>query len=136
MNSRERFLKVMRYEPVDRVPYFEEGIRDEVIEAWKKQGLPENREISTLFETDGREEIFPDLEPRPDMKKWPVTIKELEDFKSHLNPFDPARLPENWKTVSMNIKIAIMWLCFAFIAAFFCPWGSMTGPGFWMLLPN
>lgn len=96
MNSRERFLKVMRYEPVDRVPYFEEGIRDEVIEVWKKQGMPENREISTLFETDRREEIFPDLEPRPELNQWPVTRQELADFKRCLNPSDPARLPENW----------------------------------------
>ena len=96
MNSRERFLKVMRYEPVDRVPYFEEGIRDEVIEAWKKQGMSENVEISTLFESDRREEIFPDLEPRPALKKWPVTIQELNDFKNCLNPYDPSRLPENW----------------------------------------
>jgi hypothetical protein len=58
MNSRERFIKVMRYEPVDRVPYFEEGIRDEVINVWRKQGLPESAEISTLFETHYREEIF------------------------------------------------------------------------------
>jgi hypothetical protein len=104
MNSRERFLKVMQYEPVDRVPYFEEGIRDEVIEAWKKQGMPENTEISTLFETDRREEIFPDLEPRPDMKKWPVTIKELKDFKNHLDTCDPARLPENWENLIHEYK--------------------------------
>ncbi len=96
MNSRERFLKVMQYEPIDRVPYFEEGIRDEVIEVWKKQGLPENTEISTLFETDRREEIFPDLEPVPELKKWPTTRQELKAFKNYLNPFDPARLPENW----------------------------------------
>lgn len=86
----------MQYEPVDRVPYFEEGIRDEVIEVWKKQGLPENTEISTLFETDRREEIFPDLEPVPELKKWPATRQELKAFKNYLNPFDPARLPENW----------------------------------------
>jgi uroporphyrinogen decarboxylase len=104
MNSRERFLKVMQYEPVDRVPYFEEGIRDEVIEAWKKQGMSENTEISTLFETDRREEIFPDLEPRPDMKKWPVTIKELKDFKNHLDTCDPARLPENWENLIHEYK--------------------------------
>lgn len=96
MNSRERFQKVMRYEPVDRVPYFEEGIRDEVIENWKKQGLVENTEMSTLFETDRREEIYPDLEPRPELKKWPVTREELRDFKNYLNPYDLERLPENW----------------------------------------
>jgi uroporphyrinogen decarboxylase len=96
MNSRERFAKVMRYEPVDRVPYFEEGIRDEVIAAWKKQGMSENSDISTLFETDRREEIFPDLEPIPELKKWPVTRQDLKDFKNYLNPSDPARLPEKW----------------------------------------
>jgi hypothetical protein len=104
MNTRERFLKVMRYEPVDRVPYFEEGIRDEVIEAWKKQGLPENTEISILFETDRREEIFPDLEPRSELKKWPVTLRELNDFKNYLNPLDPARLPENWNNRIRDYK--------------------------------
>jgi hypothetical protein len=96
MNSRERFINVMRYEPVDRVPYFEEGIRDEVIDVWKKQGLSENIQLSALFETDRREEIFPDMEPRPELKKWPVTIQDLKDFKKYLNPSDPERMPENW----------------------------------------
>jgi hypothetical protein len=96
MNSQERFTKVMRYEPVDRVPYFEEGIRDEVINVWRQQGLPESTEISALFGTDHREEIFPDIEPRPELKKWPVTTEDLKDFKSHFDPSDPERLPENW----------------------------------------
>jgi hypothetical protein len=89
-------MAVIRYEPVDRVPYFDEGIRDEVIDVWKKQGLSENVEISTLFETDRREEIFPDMEPRPELQKWPVTIQELKDFKKSLNPSDPERIPKNW----------------------------------------
>ena len=40
MNSRERFLETMRFGRPDRVPYFEEGIRKEVVRAWRKQGLP------------------------------------------------------------------------------------------------
>jgi hypothetical protein len=96
MNSQERFNKIMKHEAVDRVPYFEEGIRDEVIEVWKKQGLSDNIKISTLFETDRREEIFPDMEPRPVLKKWPVTLQDLKDFKKYLNPSDPERMPENW----------------------------------------
>ena len=104
MNSRERFIKVMRHKPVDRVPYFEEGIRDEVIEAWKKQGLPANTRISSLFETDRREELFPDMEPRPDLKQWPTTKKELKDFKDYLDPYDPERLPENWNNLIREYK--------------------------------
>jgi hypothetical protein len=95
MNSQERFNKIMKYEAVDRVPYFEEGIRDEVIEVWKKQGLSDNIQLSALFETDRREEIFPDMEPRPELKKWPVTLQDLKDFKKYLNPSDPERMPEN-----------------------------------------
>ncbi len=40
MNSRRRFLETMQYGTPDRVPYFEEGIRDEVLKVWHSQGLP------------------------------------------------------------------------------------------------
>jgi hypothetical protein len=40
MNSRQRFLETMRYGKPDRAPYFEEGIRDEVLAVWRQQGLP------------------------------------------------------------------------------------------------
>jgi|GEM_PF-1500566 hypothetical protein len=33
MTSAERFREIMRFGSPDRVPYFEEGIRDEVIKA-------------------------------------------------------------------------------------------------------
>ena len=65
MTSRESFLKTMRYEKTDRVPYFEEGIRKDVIKAWRKQGLTKKAELSEMFSTDRREEIETDLEPRP-----------------------------------------------------------------------
>jgi hypothetical protein len=57
MTSRERFLKTMRYEKADRVPYFEEGIRKDVIKAWRTQGLTKKAELSEMFSTDRREEI-------------------------------------------------------------------------------
>jgi uroporphyrinogen decarboxylase len=38
-----------------------------------------------------------DLDPRPELKKWPTTEKDLELFRQHLNPDDPKRLPEQWK---------------------------------------
>ncbi len=104
MNVRERFKRTMRYEPVDRAPYFEEGVRPEVLEVWKKQGLAENADLSQMFPSDPREEIFPDMEPRPKPERWPSSTSELEGFKSLLNPHDPGRLSENrdeneeWKT--------------------------------------
>jgi Uroporphyrinogen decarboxylase (URO-D) len=96
MTSRERFLKTMRYEKTDRVPYFEEGIRKDVIKAWRTQGLTQTAELSEMFSTDRREEIEVDLEPRPKLKKWPDSRNELNVLRKSLNPDDSRRLPKKW----------------------------------------
>ena len=54
MNSRQRFLETMQYGTPDRAPYFEEGIRDEVLKAWHAQGLLPKVDISKLFPSDRR----------------------------------------------------------------------------------
>ena len=96
MTSRERFLKTMRYEKPDRVPYFEEGIRKEVIRAWRKQGLPKNADLTRMFLSDGHEEIELDLEPRPRPKKWPASRNGLDRLRKGLDPQDSRRLPRQW----------------------------------------
>ena len=96
MTSRERFLRTMRYNKPDRVPYFEEGIRKEVIKAWRKQGLPRNADLSRMFPSDGREEIEVDLDPRPMFKKWPTARYELDFLRSNLDSQDSRRLPKEW----------------------------------------
>ena len=39
MTHKERFLRYMRHEPVDRFPVWVGGPRESTLEAWKKQGL-------------------------------------------------------------------------------------------------
>jgi len=56
MNSRERFLEPLRFGQTDRVPYFQEGIRPDVLRAWSRQGLRSADELSSLFPIDGRQE--------------------------------------------------------------------------------
>jgi uroporphyrinogen decarboxylase len=97
MNSRERFLETMRFGRPDRVPYFEEGIRKEVLKAWRKQGLGVGADLTKMFTTDVREEIELDVDPHPWPKRWPTTPAELKAFQRRLNPNDPSRLPENWQ---------------------------------------
>ena len=43
MNARERFNRVMHFQPVDHVPDEEFGYWDETLQVWHMQGLP--REI-------------------------------------------------------------------------------------------
>jgi len=42
MNDRERFLQVMAFEPVDRVPNYELCCWGQTIERWFKEGMPED----------------------------------------------------------------------------------------------
>ncbi len=95
-NSRKRFREIMRYGRPDRVPYFEEGIRPEVLKAWHRQGLPTDTNLSEMFPSDEREEIIVDLEPLPNLKKWPTSTAELEAFQRHFDPYDSRRLPSKW----------------------------------------
>jgi hypothetical protein len=97
MTGRERFLKIMHFDRPDRVPYFEEGIRDEVIRVWRGQGLSGRRELEKRFPSDKWERLKPDLEPRPGLKHWPAAEKDLESFRRHLNPHDRKRFPGPWK---------------------------------------
>jgi len=40
MNNRERFLRTIRFEPVDRVPNFELNLWEQTIDRWLDEGLP------------------------------------------------------------------------------------------------
>lgn len=42
MNNRERFQRIMRFEPVDRVPNFELNLWQQTLDRWLEEGLPRN----------------------------------------------------------------------------------------------
>jgi hypothetical protein len=94
----------MRYGSPDRVPYFEEGIRKEVLRRWRRQGMPKDLDLKRRFAADPRVEIEPDLEPRPALDRWPTTRKELQEFGRRLDARDPARLPKNWNRRVRNME--------------------------------
>jgi len=95
VNSRERFLAVMRYGHPDRVPYFEEGLRAEVIHAWRSQGLASVDELAELFTHDEREEIEIDGYPHPGFIRWPTSLAGLDGLRRRLKP-SKSRLPGRW----------------------------------------
>jgi uroporphyrinogen decarboxylase len=97
MDSRRRFLETMQLGQPDRPPLFDEGQRDEVLEAWRLQGMPAGAVLSDLFAIDERDEIEPDLYPSPGLEPWPTKAEELGALREALDPDDPARLPEDWE---------------------------------------
>ena len=97
MNSRERFRETMQYGRPDRVPYFEEGIRKEVLNAWHRQGLRRDENLNTLFQTDEREELVIDVYPHPFPREWPASMADLKAFARRFEPDESRRLPHDWK---------------------------------------
>ena len=59
MNERERFLDLMAGGTVDRPPLLEEGVREEVIDAWRRQGLPRDKTHLELFGLTPHENVVP-----------------------------------------------------------------------------
>jgi hypothetical protein len=96
MDSREKFRQTVGYSSPDRVPYFHEGMEEDVIQEWRKQGLPSDADVYKMFRFDRREEIEPDLEPHLRFRKWPSSISELDRLKGALDPDERSRLPRRW----------------------------------------
>jgi len=96
VNSRERFLEAMRYGKPDRVPYFEDGLRPDVIHAWQKQGLRSAADLAGMFAHDGREELEIDGYPRPGFLRWPIRVDELSALRRRLKATN-SRLPSGWQ---------------------------------------
>jgi uroporphyrinogen-III decarboxylase len=104
MSNRQRFQETMHYGRPDRLPYFEEGIREEVVEVWRQQGLAADADLASLFPSDPVEHIEPDFDPRPEFEHWPDSRAELVELEKRLDPADPARLPENWSEQVQALK--------------------------------
>lgn len=96
LNSRNRFLETLAYGHPDRVPLFEEGIRDEVLRTWYKQGLSRDVPFSSLFQIDQREELVLDVDPHPGPARWPRDQSLLQMLEQRLDSNDPRRLPSHW----------------------------------------
>jgi hypothetical protein len=96
MTGRQRFREAMQYGAPDRVPYFEEGIRKDVIKVWRQQGLSSKSNIYDLFPTDHFNEILLDVDPHPEFKIWPQSLPALDLLKNRLDPDDPSRFPKDW----------------------------------------
>ncbi len=87
----------MRYGEVDRVPYFEEPLRDEVLEAWHRQGLPPGVDPVQRSRADRHTIIEPNLSPLPAPASWPKSSAELRQFENRLDPDARERMPEEWE---------------------------------------
>jgi uroporphyrinogen decarboxylase len=78
MTERERFLRYMRFEKVDRIPLMEMGIWDETLDRWRHEGLPK-------WVTDLRHlEDYLDLDRSFNMNWLPISQETYPPFERQL----------------------------------------------------
>ena len=104
MNSRQRFLAVIQGRQPDHPPLFPEGIRAEVLHAWRIQGLPEGVDLADLFHYDSFEQLDPDVYPTPEITDWSTPERLLPLLRQRLDPSDPRRLPDDWSELVQGWK--------------------------------
>jgi hypothetical protein len=119
MNDRERFRRLMRGERVDRPPLLEEGVRDEVLGLWHKQGLPSGKTHVDVFGLTPHENVGPDL------KYLPSYFGSLFDLSAseYRRAFDISlrRFPEDWAETVRRLEnrdhVACIWASRGFFQA-------------------
>ena len=91
LTNRERFLRTMRYEPVDRVPYYEMGIWGQTLDRWLQEGMPMVEKQDNLigamgllsgsdyFGFDRRDYVDIRLDAQPPYRE--VVIEETERYR-------------------------------------------------------
>ncbi|MHB0874731.1 MAG: uroporphyrinogen decarboxylase family protein [Anaerolineae bacterium] len=105
MNDRERFLAVMRFAPVDRVPYSFGGPREATMSAWHYQGLKRGVNLREATGADDWRGLPVDMLPLPRFDQ--VTLQEYDDKRiwidelgttrlDHKNPATPGFVTRTW----------------------------------------
>jgi uroporphyrinogen-III decarboxylase len=102
MNDRERFHRLFRGEEVDRPPLLDEGVRDEVLEKWRTEGMPRDRTHLEIFGLTEHERVGPNLRFRDEYAK---RILELS-IDEYRKAFDVAedRFPDDWGETVARLK--------------------------------
>ena len=129
--SRERFLRTMSHEPCDRPPLWDEGIRDEVWDAWREQGGPSRESFLDAHPFDRRDLVDIDLRPKPDLPDGDAAAR-LRAVSEHYQPSRADRFPEDWDSHTEAWKVRDyplgMSVCRGvFLSAGVGTWATLTG---------
>ncbi len=118
----------MRGERVDRPPFLEEGVRDEVLDLWRKQGLPSGKTHVDLFGLTPHEIVGPDL------KYVPSYFGRIFDLSAseYRKAFDISlrRFPEDWNEMARRLENRDHVVCIRASRGFFQALGVGDWPTF------
>jgi uroporphyrinogen decarboxylase len=96
MTSRQRFLATIGGRHADRPPLWEEGVEEDTLAVWRRQGLPADTPLSELFLFDRREVVEVSLEPLPSCRHGDTGPK-FAPLRAGYRPEAGRRLPIDWE---------------------------------------
>jgi len=102
MNERQRFLDLFAGKPVDRPPLLEEGVREEVIELWRTQGMPPGRTHIDIYGLTPHENVGPDLTCAAPYEGRIMTLAP-RDYGRAFHP-SCRRFPSNWRDTVRRLR--------------------------------
>lgn len=128
MTERERFHRLFHGKPVDRPPLLEEGIREEVIEHWRTQGMPADKSHLEIFGLTAHENIGPDIRFQP---KYFGKVMDLSS-REYCRAFNVSRkrFPDDWDETVEHLKNRDHIVCIWAYRGFF----QALGVGNWATL--
>lgn len=94
MTEQERFRRLFRGERGDRPPLMEEGVRDDVIELWRTQGMPAGKTHLEVFGLTPHENVGPDLTFLQDYFGQIMNLS-ASGYRRAFHA-SPDRFPEDW----------------------------------------
>ncbi len=102
MNERERFRRLFRGDLVDRPPLFDEGVRDEVIERWRLQGMPSDKTHLEVFGMTPHENVGPDIRFLPRYFGRVMSLS-ARDYRRAFN-VSSKRFPDDWSETAKRLE--------------------------------
>ncbi len=127
MNSRERILRTLNFQSVDRIPLIEWPIRPATMREWIKQGYPEGMDTEHFFDLDpwcvsipidtGMQPKFTEetLEVQGPYKIWRDELGAIR--KDFINTENPGFVTRSWLSFAVTDRASFLEMKKRYIAA-------------------
>jgi hypothetical protein len=99
LDFRERFISTLQFKHADRIPFYDQDIREKILEQWYRQGLSKGCNIKELFKLEKWEIVPVNLDMIPEFQG---RFKSRKDFKRLQGSFqldNKLRYPGNWESL-------------------------------------
>jgi hypothetical protein len=108
MNTRQRFHETLQYGTPDRFPFFDYGIRQDLLDCWRAEGLAPDADVRQMFGLERWETVGTHCDVEIELREIPRLtgrLKTRDDWRrlrTALDPDTPGRYPDDWTELAAS----------------------------------